>query len=361
MSTSSVFQPSPQCLRELVLDYLLHNSYIDTARAFAVDTTSMNGVERRPERLAGDFVAETEEDARGTEVGGSADLNSAGISKEVIASVRLRREIRFHILSGRVDEATHLLNMHFPSVLQENDTDTSLPSRTLSPSASSPHARVHYTSQLSTKPIHIALNLRTLSFIEAARTVPLTYASDPPRISSNTASTATASSTPSLDRSSDAFSDHQTDLLHRAQRLYAIVESLRDMRDRDLYRKELNSVGGLLAYPAPEKSPMAKYMGQERREAVADQVNSAILYHLSQPATSVIELFARQTAALWSTMRDCDMKLPPPSQYPTGASPPPSSIQDILAPCKTGSSGKTEKQDAERIPAFDLHEFIDSP
>lgn len=75
----------------------------------------------------------------------------------------------------------------------------------------------------------------------------------------------------------DAHSAQQTALLHRAQRLYATVESLRDSRDRELYRRELNSVGGLLAYTVPEASPMAKYLSQERREAVAEQVNSAIL------------------------------------------------------------------------------------
>lgn len=180
-------------------------------------------------------------------------------------------EIKLHICSGRVDEATQLLNTHFPAVLQETECDfTSFPiPKPLKPSP--PFSRVHYTSQLSTKPIHIALNLRILAFIEAARTVPLQYSGDPKRQYS------VSDAAVGTDRSPDAYPAHQTALLHRAQRLYAAVESLRDLRDREIYRKELNSVGGLLAYTVPEASPIAKYLSQERREAAADQVNSAIL------------------------------------------------------------------------------------
>ena len=40
---------------------------------------------------------------------------------------------------------------------------------------------------------------------------------------------------------------------------------------------ELASVSALLAYPNPENSVMAPYLEQDRREAVADQIESAIL------------------------------------------------------------------------------------
>lgn len=255
--------------------------------------------------------------------------------------------------------ATDLLNAHFPSVLHTSDseaatgtysdsagaiyisrkpvTTTASPTGAVSystrlsslgprsglmtaaiatkgPPKGSPHARLGYASTVSTKPMHVTLNLQVQAFIEAARTVPLPYpahthtstAGAPGSRAGGTSSlnaapgvgvgmgmsvngSAAASSTSvasgsgaastsaSAAASSDAFSAHQTELLHRAQRLYAAVESLRDLRDRDVYREELKQVGGLLAYPAPERSPMARYMRQERREAVADQVNSAIL------------------------------------------------------------------------------------
>jgi len=70
---------------------------------------------------------------------------------------------------------------------------------------------------------------------------------------------------------------YQTELLLRGQKLYASVELLRDPEDQATYRKELENVGGLLAYPVPELSPMSKYLDQARRESVAEQINRAIL------------------------------------------------------------------------------------
>ena len=180
-------------------------------------------------------------------------------------------------------------------VLQEIELD--LPPSTRSPpNPSSPFTRLQYTSQRSVKPIHIALNLRILAFVEASRTVPLTYPGDPKRGSSS-------ASAVGANRSADEYSAHQTALLHRAQRLYATVESLRDTRERETYRKELNAVGGLLAYTEPEKSPIAKYLSQDLRDAVANQVNSAILceYCLHSQSISLnINLEALQTT--WASL-----------------------------------------------------------
>ncbi|KAH8116770.1 CTLH/CRA C-terminal to lish motif domain-containing protein [Phellopilus nigrolimitatus] len=358
-AASPLFQPSSQCLRDLVLDYLVHNSYIDTARAFALDSAGLARAEKVLEGRADadDTAAKADEDQMNTaddddddaNAPGSAELEAAGVSANILRLVRLRREIKHHILSGRVDEATQLLDAHFPSVLQESADGDEPPA----PRAPAPHARVHYASQLSTKPVHIALNLRILAFVEAARTVPLPYPPDPRAKDASAAA-------PVPDRASDAFSAQQTALLHRAQGLYASVESLRDTRDRDVYRRELNSVGGLLAYPAPERSPMAKYMRQERREAVADQVNSAILYHQGQPATSHIELYARQTGAVWSVMRDNGMALPPLSQRPAGVAAPPGALREA-PPLSTKTASKAEKAEAELVPLFDMQQFLDTP
>lgn len=66
-------------------------------------------------------------------------------------------------------------------------------------------------------------------------------------------------------------------LLHRAQSLYSEVNRLSQANDRAMYLGELGQVGGILAYTVPERSPLAMYMTQARREAVADQIDSAIL------------------------------------------------------------------------------------
>ena len=209
-----------------------------------------------------------------------------------------------------------MLNMHFPSVLQDPESEgepneygsmqtssnnmdanyrrKSAVSRT-SPSgnatnrvplsslsrvaeSSSGRGRIPFTSQCSIKPIHLVLNLQILAFIEAARSIPLPYlpsagyGSGSPQSLSNPSSRNI--STTSTYLSPD---EQQTALLHHAQRLYAKVQSLKDPRDREPYRKEMENVVGLLAYRVPENSPMVRYMKQERRDAVADQINSAIL------------------------------------------------------------------------------------
>lgn len=441
--------------RELVLDYLLHNSYVGTAQVFARDSAALINPSSSSVSSANKDTMDTEEDeVEEDEDEDDMDTDEDGITtdasttpsssqhrtnvvpdipKHVLAQVLMRRrtsffpplpllsfqfhiqykalthpqkEIRHHILCGRVQAATDLLNTHFPAVLHLPDPETTagsfagagaaaangngvspggvyvsrksranpspvdalaystrpspssastatsfipldaraartrpvssvktIPTSSSSgvvtglglgrgapgPPAGSPHARVGYASTVSTKPVHVALNLQVQAFIEAARTVPLPFPSPPEEalsrkellnaapgvgaagtggnaltstpgsaIASAAASTSVASSPSATGGgtggtsgigtpTNDAFSAHQTELLHRAQRLYATVESLRDLRDRDVYREELKQVGGLLAYPAPERSPMARYMRQDHRESVADQVNSAIL------------------------------------------------------------------------------------
>lgn len=73
-----------------------------------------------------------------------------------------------------------------------------------------------------------------------------------------------------------------TDLLCRAQKLYAEAHSLKDPKDRGIYLKHLGQVGGLLAYKVPESGPLATFLTQERREDLAVQVNQAILSEILQ-------------------------------------------------------------------------------
>ena len=113
------------------------------------------------------------------------------------------------------------------------------------------------------------MNLRILAFSEACRTVPLEY---PPSTHS-----AITNSPPPAPADIEENPTQQMALLTRAQKLYAFSSTLRNPLDRATYLKELENVGGLLAYKVPEKSSMAKYLTLERREAVADQINRAIL------------------------------------------------------------------------------------
>jgi len=142
---------------------------------------------------------------------------------------------------------------------------------------------MEYTASTSVDPAHLSLNLRILAFIEACRTIPLEY---PPRDTHTQSdvptpfkhhTTPTSPSQVLYDHDDPESFQQQSALLSRAQKLYAVADMLPKPSDRATYLKELANVGGLLAYKVPEESSMSKYLSQERREAVADQINSAIL------------------------------------------------------------------------------------
>ncbi|OJA21294.1 hypothetical protein AZE42_10716 [Rhizopogon vesiculosus] len=147
---------------------------------------------------------------------------------------------------------------------------------------------------------------------------------------------------------------YQTELLLRGQKLYASVELLRKQEDRATYLKELENVGGLLAYKVPELSPMSKYLDQARRESVAEQINCAILYHSSLPAVSQLELAVRYNSCIWDELNKLQVKVPTNSNRPPGVSLPPQ-------PTNKGASSSGEKKPTvEYLPPFNLGSFLDA-
>ncbi|KAF8798096.1 hypothetical protein BYT27DRAFT_7124378 [Phlegmacium glaucopus] len=285
--TSPISNPTPYQLRSLVLDYLCHSCYTRTATAFSRDSTIRH------------LDADGDEIVEATDAEDSSD-SSCGSTEQfenIMKQVALRQEIRSRILSGRVDDAIALLQTHFPSVLHENDIgNANTDSRTAEPRPSSSN-NSEYVSSTSTEPAHLLLNLRILAFSEACRTVPLEY---PP--SAHSADTNSKSTPPQALAEPEENPDYltqQMDLLTKAQKLYAFSTTLQNPLDRATYLKELENVGGLLAYKVPEKSSMAKYLTLERREAVADQINRAILNTIGRPLVSSLELLTRHTHLLW--------------------------------------------------------------
>lgn len=198
-------------------------------------------------------------------------------------------------------------------------------------------------------PTLLSLNLRIHAFIEACRTIPMPYTP----LHRNTH---VETPKPSTDLAPDLLIDerYQTELLLRGQKLYASVELLRKPEDRATYSKELENVGGLLAYKVPELSPMSKYLDQARRESVAEQINRAILYYSNLPAVSQLELAVRYNSCLWDELNKLQVKVPPNSSRPLGVLLPPQ-------PTNKGTSSSGEKKPTvEYLPPFNLASFLDS-
>ena len=257
-------------------------------------------------------------------------------------------EIRTTILSGRAEEAIALLNNHFPSVLADNSPTTKFtPSEPNS--TSKPDSDYHimntleYISSTSTEPAHLLLNLRILAFSEACRSVPLIYSPEI-GLSRKEANPVEESMDRDVKIEADAgdVEGQQMALLRKAQKLYALTNMLPDPADQKTYLKELENVSALLVYPVPEESPMARYLTMERREAVADQINRAILsefehnffstdaarlilfYFLlegtGQPLISALELITRYTTILWSYAKSNGAKPRPGAVLPSKSS-----------------------------------------
>ena len=197
-----------------------------------------------------------------------------------------------------------LLHTHFPSVLTRSSLDTEMDEdsyfipnqkkRKVDPHASpGPNPPIiQFLASTTVDPLHLSLNLRILAFTEACRTVPLPYP-PPSAISSLTGSPSLSDVDTDIDdgeepaptaglipdETADPIAHHQhlSNLIARIQKLYALANALPKESDRNTYAEELDQVGGLLAYKLPEESPMARYLSQGRREAVADQINAAIL------------------------------------------------------------------------------------
>ncbi|KAI0670377.1 hypothetical protein C8Q78DRAFT_1090939 [Trametes maxima] len=315
-SRARLMNPSTQDMRDLVLDYLMHNCHTSAARAFMKEC----GV-KRPDADVDQPMFPL---PRGTS---DADLRAL---EERLALGE--SQIRNHILTGRIDEATELIQQRFPLVLSEPMEDGS-ESLTLPP-----RKRFGYLPATSVDPTHLALNLRIQAFIEAARTIPLPYrppgADVPlphPPLLSAAARTASSGDGEDAEMSESDVEQANVQLLHRAQSLYSEVNRLPRATDRATYLVQLGQVGGILAYQVPENSLLSTYMTQARREAMADQIDSAILYRARRPTISRVELYSRYTAVMWSLLHEKEVNVPPRSKWPAGVALPPTSIEPIVA------------------------------
>ncbi|CAD6890156.1 unnamed protein product [Tilletia caries] len=399
---------SPLTLRQLVLNYLLHYSYVETATAFAHDintTTTSHSHSHSSTPTAPTELESTELDL-----------------------LAVRKQVRDAILNGEIELAINIINNHFPTVLAADPSSQhqqrTPPSRTQHPvpTETAANAPTLPDNPTSLDPAHLSLNLQIQNFIESVRrasapgsrsrwesstnqqqkqpvrssqqhqhqqamsssihslasnsscasastalsrpTSPAlssvsssasgsishqpsvaavaaaaaaasssSTAAGPSSSTSNGANTASNGGAPShrkqgksaarsshvpahnhhhhkhQNSSSPASSSHHhhsvTTSLHlaiaHAQSLYRAVDALPSYWQA-LYRKELEKVTSLLAYPELEGSPVKQLLHPNRRVALAEQINSAILFRTGRPSQPLIETAARQTTYVWNQL-----------------------------------------------------------
>ncbi|KAN0140726.1 CTLH/CRA C-terminal to LisH motif domain containing protein [Lactarius tabidus] len=324
--------PSPPQLRALILDYLVQRCYTRTARAFAADSTV---------QLL---------DADGDEIcRPSGEEDPPGVTEETLHQADLRRDVQTSILSGRVDDTIDLLDTNFPSIL------SSTPASTCSQPTIATRVEQAPSLDFTIEPAHLYLDLRILAFIEVSRTKPLLFSSTRPTSDPDPILRVSPQSN-IRDLSSEVDGDaHLSRLLKHVYELYDCAQALQDPHERAEYQHELSAVSSLLAYKVPEQSPMAKYLTQERRQVVADEINSAILHHAGSPPISYLELYVRYNTVIWNYMNEREFRVPPrgwPTEIPLPLRP-----QSILS--SAPASGKVSRRDdPEVVPIFNLTQFL---
>jgi hypothetical protein len=185
-----------------------------------------------------------------------------------IRSLGIIPEIRLAIRCGRIQDAEALIKKYFPSVINL------LPQPPLS-RLGEPGSAMAYVPQTSVDTHDIVMNLKIQQFIEDCRTVPLPF--HPSNEEPSLPESSTSGSAPQNPENPTEAAEKQTALLKAAQKLYAFALVVPDPEHKAAFLKTLAHVAGLLAYKVPEESPIKEYFSQVRRDAVAQQVVTAIL------------------------------------------------------------------------------------
>ncbi|KAH9966760.1 CTLH/CRA C-terminal to lish motif domain-containing protein [Russula dissimulans] len=333
---------SPQRLRALILDYLVQRCYTRTARAFAADSTIRHL------------------DADGDEIRSPrGEDDSSGITEDALDQADLRRDVQTSILSGCIDDAIDSLNANFPSTLPSSisthaDTEPSTPRE--DPSQSK---LVKTVLPFAVEPAQLYLDLRILAFIEASRTKPLPYPLTKPTSSDAELTPRISPPNNFRDPSGEEGGDaHLARLLKHVHELYDCAQALQDPHERAEYQLQLSTVSSLLAYKVPEQSPMAKYLTQERREVVADEVNSAILHRAGSPPISYLELFVRYNTVIWNYMNEHEFRVAPSRRWPTGIALPSRPQPNTTSVPSGAKASVSRRDDSEVVPSFNLSRFL---
>lgn len=264
---------------------------------------------------------------------------SSDLTAEDLRAVRARKQIKDYIIAGHIRQAMDMINEHFPTVLNSSAAGSSnsglgakaTRSKTGNGSTTSNGCeKVLPANPTSMDPDHLLLNLQIQVFIEAIRsasssqlastsssTAQLGVSGGLPSLASTTPGIAAAAisraaspapSTSSSNGSATSATGTNAALnpaLHSAlayaQGLYASAQKLPSFW-RAMYLKELEQVTALLAYTDVEHSPVRRFLHRSRKVALAEQVNSAILFRSGKPSQPLVEVAVRQTTFLWNQM-----------------------------------------------------------
>ncbi|KAH8699560.1 concanavalin A-like lectin/glucanase domain-containing protein [Ilyonectria robusta] len=247
-------------IQALVLQFLQHDGYVETARAFAQD------MKVQKEALNIDPNVKVD----GLNIRDDEDANN-------------RQRIRKAILEGDIDRALKYTNAYYPHVLQDNE--------------------------------HVDFRLRCRRFIEMVRKAAQLNMLNDSKKSNGHATEAPhdmdldmngSESTVWATLGADAV-ENSAELAELERTMLEYGQSLQ-AKYRDDPRKEvekaLNEIWALVAYRNPLKEPQVSHLlDRKGRVAVAEELNSAILLSLGKSSRASLEKLYAQTSVLLEDLR----------------------------------------------------------
>ncbi|KAK7403812.1 hypothetical protein QQX98_010409 [Neonectria punicea] len=248
-------------IQALVLQFLQHDGYVETARAFAEDM--------RVQKEALNLDPSVEVD--GLNIKDDEDANN-------------RQRIRKAILEGDIDRALKYTNAYYPHVLQDNE--------------------------------HVDFRLRCRRFIEMVRkAAQINTLNDSKK--SNGHTTAGTSQDMDLDMNGSenpAWAALDADGTENSAELVELERSMLEYGQalqaeyandpRKEVAKALNEIWALVAYRNPLEEPQVSHLlDRNGRVAVAEELNSAILLSLGKSSRASLEKLYAQTSVLLEDLR----------------------------------------------------------
>ncbi|KAI1500799.1 SPRY domain-containing protein [Biscogniauxia marginata] len=246
-----------ELIQQLVLQFLQHDGYVETARAFAEEIQA----EKQSLRI-------------------DSGVPVTGINIKDDEDAHRRQRIRRAILEGDIDKALKYTNAYYPHVLEDNS--------------------------------HVYFKLKCRKFIEMVR-----KSAEQSTGASKKSNGHSFDDIPNeMDVDENGFSDKmeedgidsQTDggslLAETIQYGQALQAEFKDDPRREI-GKALSDVFALLAYPNPlQVKEIAPLLDRKGRVAVAEELNSAILSSLGKSSRSALENLYGQTSVLLDYLRE---------------------------------------------------------
>ncbi|KAK4191225.1 hypothetical protein QBC35DRAFT_24861 [Podospora australis] len=240
-----------ELIQQLVLQFLQHDGYVETARAFAEELQS----EKAALRLS------SKDTVKGINVKDDEDAHK-------------RQSIRSAILEGDIDRAMKYTNEYYPDVLKNNE--------------------------------EVYFRLRCRKFVEMIRKEAELNLANEKRNPKKTVDIEDDEEMLEADSASEWDDGMETDYNVNAAAQDAILygQELRAEFTSDQRTKYLDEISSLIAYTNPLKVPeISHLMDGTGRVAVAEELNSAILTSLGKSSRSALENVYAQTNVLLEDLR----------------------------------------------------------